>query len=99
MVRRGLPVTRFQTQAVLRRTKPTAPLLLVGVTLDSTFFPRTPGDATGHLVMTKGLVALAPLNAVDAPDAAHAAVIAMGDARESWNGPNSPGHPDPEPDR
>ncbi len=81
---------RYQTQAVLRRTSRSAPLVLVGITLDGTFFPRAPEEATGRLVMTKGLVALAPLTAVEAPDPTRAAAIAIVDARATWNGPNSP---------
>lgn len=84
-------MVRYQTQAVLRRISPTAPLLLVGITLDGAFYPGTPGDATGQFVMTKGLVALAPLSAVVAPDAVQAAEIAIVDARRMWNGRNSPG--------
>lgn len=82
---------RFQSQAVLRRTTPKSPLLLVGVTLDGAFYPRSPGDATGRLVMTKGLVALGPLTSVEAPDATQAASLAIVDALAVWNGPNSPG--------
>jgi hypothetical protein len=85
-------MTRYQSQAVLRRTTPKDPLLLVGVTLDQTFFPKVPRDERGRFVMTKGLVALAPLTAVDAATAPEAATVAMADARETWNGPNSPGH-------
>ncbi|GAC1663972.1 MAG: hypothetical protein NVS9B8_03650 [Candidatus Limnocylindrales bacterium] len=77
-------MTRFQTQAVLRRTSRATPLLLVGITLDNTFYPGTPDDATGPLSLTKGLVALAPLTAVDAPHAVDAAVMANVDAREAW---------------
>jgi len=84
-------MTRYQSQAVLRRATPQDPLLLVGVTLDSKFFPKVPRDERGRFALTKGLVALAPLTAVDAPNAADAAVAAMDDARETWNGPNSPG--------
>jgi hypothetical protein len=80
---------RYQTQAVLRRTSRSAPLVLVGITLDGTFFPRSPEHATGRLVMTKGLVALAPLSAVEAPDPTQAAAIAIVDARATWNGPDS----------
>jgi hypothetical protein len=83
-------LVRFQAQAVLRRTTPSDPLLLVGVTLDGTFFPRALRDASTLFVLTKGLVALAPLTAVDAAGPAEAAAIAMADARETWNGPNSP---------
>ena len=79
-------MTLYQTQAVLRRTSRAAPLLLAGVTLDDTFYPRTPADATGALFLTKGLVALAPLSAVEAPDAPKAAVIANADARDAWRG-------------
>jgi hypothetical protein len=85
---------RYQTQAVLRRTSRSAPLVLVGVTLDGTFFPRAPEQATGRLVLTKGLVALAPLTAVEATDPVAAAVSALEDARAAWNGPNAPRGPD-----
>jgi hypothetical protein len=83
-------VVRYQTQAVLRRTSPHDPLLLVGVTLDATFFPKVPRDARGRFALTKGLVALAPLTAVEAAGPTEAATIAMADARETWHGPNSP---------
>lgn len=49
---------RFQTQAVLRRTSKATPLVLVGITLDSTFYPGSPTEATGLLQLSKGLVAL-----------------------------------------
>ena len=75
-----------QTQAVLRRTSSADPLLLVGITLDETFYPRTAADATETLVLTKGLVALAPLSAVDAADTPKAAVIANADAGVAWHG-------------
>lgn len=82
-------MTRFQTQAVLRRRSQTGSLTLVGVTLDKTFYPSDP-DAAGQggepLILTKGLVALAPLSAVDARDATDAAASANADARESWKG-------------
>lgn len=76
----------FQTQAVLRRASRARPLVLVGITLDSTFYPDTPADALGPLTLTKGLVALGPLTAVDAAHPADAAEIAKVDARESWSG-------------
>ena len=79
-------MARYQTQAVLRRTSTAHPLLLVGITLDETFYPRTTADATGTLVLTKGLVALAPLSAVDAADAPKAAVIANAEAGVTWHG-------------
>jgi hypothetical protein len=84
------PVIRYQAQAVLRRSARHEPLLLVGVTLDSTFFPRTPDDGMAPFVLTKGLVALAPLTAVDATRPEAAAIIAMLDARQTWSGRNSP---------
>ena len=74
----------FQNQAVLRRATRSTALALVGVTLDSKFYPDSPVEATGTLELTKGLVALAPLTAVHAVDAAGAAVIAQANARESW---------------
>lgn len=79
-------MARYQTQALLRRTSRTTPLLLVGITLDSTFYPGSPADATGPLLLTKGLVALAPLTAVDAQHADAAAAIANRDAREGGQG-------------
>ena len=85
-------MTLYQTQAVLRRSSATTLLMLVGVTLDSTFYPGTPADATGPLRLTKGLVALAPLTAVDAQHADAAAVIANREAREAWAGLTILGH-------
>ena len=82
--------TRYQAQAVLRRITRRDPLLLVGVTLDSKFFPRRPADATGTLALTKGLVALSPLSAIDAEGSAEAAPIAMAEADDEWDGDNSP---------
>lgn len=79
-------MVRYQTQAVLRRTSPATPLLLVGVTLDNTYYPGNPAEATGELDLTKGLVALAPLTSVEAPDAVHAAAMANLDARAAWKG-------------
>ena len=58
--------------------------------MDSTFYPRTPGDATGTLILTKGLVALAPLTPVEAPDADDAAAIANVDAAQAWDGLSGP---------
>jgi hypothetical protein len=81
---------RYQVQAVLRRVTRTSPLLLVGVTLGSKFFPRTPIDGMRPLKLTKGLVALSPLTAVDAAGAADAAPIAMAEADEEWQGEHSP---------
>ena len=83
-------IVRYQVQAVLRRVTRADPLLLVGITLDSKFFPRTRDDATGTLSLTKGLVALSPLTAVDAAGSAEAAPIAMAEANEEWDGDNSP---------
>ena len=83
-------LTRFQCQAVLRRVSRAAPLRLVGVTLDSTFYPLSVADATGSLILTKGLVALAPLTAVDAVDALHAATAARLDASDAWSGLGPP---------
>jgi hypothetical protein len=87
-------MTRYQSQAVLRRGRSTGPLILVGLTLDSTFFPERPRDARGRFVLTKGRVALAPLNPVEAPTAAEAADISMADARATWNGRHSPRLPE-----
>ena len=83
-------MARFQTQAVLRRTSRATPLRLVGITLDSRFYPRSLAEATGPLTLTKGLVALAPLAAVDAFDAEGAAAIANADAHEAWIGLDDP---------
>ena len=83
-------LVRYQVQAVLRRVTRKAPLLLVGVTLDSKFYPRTAKDATGTLSLTKGLVALSPLSAVDAQGPAEAAPVAMAEANEDWDGDHSP---------
>ena len=85
-------IGRYQVQAVLRRVTRTSPLLLAGVTLDAKFYPRAPKDATGTLILTKGLVALSPLSAVDAKGPDAAATIAMAEADEDWDGANSPGH-------
>jgi hypothetical protein len=81
---------RYRPQAVLRRRSLTDPLRLVGVTLDSTFFARSLSEATGTLLLTKGLVALAPLSPVDATDSSDAAALAMADAGVTWSGPHSP---------
>lgn len=83
-------MARFQTQAVLRRTSRKTPMTLVGITLDNTFYPRSPADATGPLTLTKGLVALAPLTVVDADHAVDAAEIAQVDARDAWAGLDGP---------
>ena len=80
------PFVRFQAQAVLRRVTQSTPLRLIGVTLDNTFYPQAAAEATGPLVLRKGLVALAPLTAVDAFHAADAAAIANVEAREAWKG-------------
>ncbi len=66
------------------------PLKLVRVTLDGKFSPGTPAHATGPLMLTKGLEALAPLTAADASEAVDAAVIAHVDARDAWGGPSLP---------
>ena len=79
-------MNRYQAQAVLRRTSALTPLRLVGVTLASVFFPRTPADGAGPLLLTKGMVALAPLTAIDAEDPASAAIIARDDAQAAWRG-------------
>lgn len=71
----------------------TDPLRLVGVTLNRTFFARSLGDATGTLLLTKGLVALAPLSPVDAVDSSEAAAVAMADAGMAWSGAHSPAGP------
>jgi hypothetical protein len=75
---------------VLRRGKRRGPLSLAGVTLDSTFFPRSHAEGEEPLVLNKGLVALAPLDAVTAETPAAAAADAMVDAEETWNGENAP---------
>jgi hypothetical protein len=84
-------IGRYQGQAVLRRVTRTSPLRLVGITLDAKFYPRALEHATGTLVLTKGLVALSPLSAVDAEGPDAAATIAMAEADEDWDGDNSPG--------
>lgn len=83
----------FQAQAVLRRSSQGTPLRLAGVTLDSMFYPRNSAEAIGPLKLASGLVALAPLDSVDAPDAAGAATIANVDARDAWVGLNEPEPP------
>jgi hypothetical protein len=50
-------------------------------------YPGCPGDASGPLMRTKGLMALPPLTA-DAQHADDAAAIANRDARETWAGLN-----------
>ena len=89
-------MVRFQSQAVLRRSKDTGPLRLVGVTLDSTFFPKLAAarGSLGRFTLTRGRVALAPLTAVDASTGSEAAAISMVEATQIWNGPNSPGLPE-----
>jgi hypothetical protein len=82
-------LTRFQIQAVLRRSTRKAPLRLAGIVLDNRFFSRDKGEED-RLTLTKGLVALAPLSAVEALDAEEAAEVALVDASETWDGPNSP---------
>lgn len=79
-------MARYQTQAVLRRASEWTPLVLVGITLDSTFYPQTSAEASGPLNLTRGLVALAPLAAVEAESPAAAAVAANSDARDAWRG-------------
>ena len=79
-------MNRYQAQAVLRRTSTLTPLRLVGVTLASVFFPRTPADGGRPLLLTKGLVALAPLTAIDAKDPGSAAIIASDEAQAAWRG-------------
>jgi len=87
-------MVRYQSQAVLSRTKATGPLTLVGVTLDSTFYPKQPRDAKGRFMLTRGKVALAPLTAVEADSAVEAAPISMDEAAEVWNGRHSPHLPE-----
>ena len=60
--------------------------MLVGITLDSTFYPQSAAEASGPLTLIRGLVALAPLAAVEAESPAAAAVTANSDAREAWRG-------------
>ena len=97
LTRRHPSIVRYQAQGVLRRATRKAPLLLVGVTLDSTFFPRTPVDGTVALTLTKGLVALTPLTAVDAVGPAEAAPVAMAEANEDWDGEHGPRGGDSDP--
>ncbi len=87
------PMVRYQTQAVLRRAASTGPLVLVGVTLDGTFFPRYQAWTTDRLDLIKGQVALAPLSPVDAESPSEASAIAMREARAVWNGGRSPSLP------
>lgn len=84
-------MARYQAQAVLRRTSKRTPLVLVGITLDSTFYPLSAADASGPLILTRGLVALAPLAAVEADSRLAAAGTANRDARDAWRGLGSPG--------
>ncbi|HUS20438.1 MAG TPA: hypothetical protein VMZ66_00320 [Aeromicrobium sp.] len=60
------------------------------MTLDNAFYPGSAAEATGPLKRAKGLVALAPPTAVDAPDAADAAAVANDDATEAWSGLSDP---------
>jgi hypothetical protein len=83
-------ITRYQVQAVLRRVTRQDPLLLAGITLDARFYPRALKDATGTLELTRGLVALSPMTAVDSTGPDAAAAIAMAEADEDWDGANSP---------
>lgn len=79
-------MARYQTQAVLRRASQWTPLVLVGITLDSTFYPQSGAEASGPLTLNRGLVALAPLAAVEARSPAAGAVTANRDARDAWRG-------------
>lgn len=65
--------------------------MLVGITLDSTFYPQSAADASGALTLTRGLVALAPLAAVEAESRVAAAAAANRDARDAWRGLGSAG--------
>ncbi|CAN5580896.1 hypothetical protein BH20CHL7_BH20CHL7_06470 [soil metagenome] len=87
-------MVRYQSQAVLSRPRSTGPLVLEGLTLDSTFYAAKPRDAKGRFTLTKGRVALAPLSPVDAATPEEAATVSMVDARETWNGPHSPDLPE-----
>ena len=75
---------KLQAQAVLQRADLMAPLRLAGVLPAGSFYPLTPQDAWGPLHLEVGLVALAPLTPVVAPDPAEAARHAMGEARRQW---------------
>lgn len=78
---------KLQTQAVLRRSDADAPLQLAGVLVAGSFFSNRPQDAWGPLYLEVGLIALAPLTAVLATDAAGAAAQALIEARERWSQP------------
>jgi hypothetical protein len=80
---------KLQAQAVLRRVDLVAPLRLVGVLLGGAFHPLTAQDAWGPLHLEVGLVALAPLNPVVAPDLAAGAAEAIEEARGQWSDPGS----------
>jgi hypothetical protein len=78
---------KLQAQAVLRRADLAAPLRLVGVLMAGAFHPLTTQDAWGPLHLEVGLVALAPLTPVVAPDVGEGAIEAMAEARGHWSNP------------
>jgi len=80
---------KLQAQAVLRRFDRHAPLRLAGVLLAGGFYPRSAQDAWGPLHLEVGLIALAPLTPVVAPDADGAVVQAMTEAQALWSDPGS----------
>jgi hypothetical protein len=80
---------KLQAQAVLRRHDTQAPLRLVGVLLAGSFYPVSAQDAWGPLHLEVGLVALAPLTPVVAPDADAAVQQAMQEARADWSDPGA----------
>jgi len=75
---------KLQAQAVLRRPDQQAPLRLAGVLLAGSFYPLTAQDAWGPLHLEVGLVALAPLTPIIAPDADAAVSQAMAESRDQW---------------
>ena len=77
---------KLQAQAVLRRLDQQAPLRLAGVLVAGSFYPLTAQDAWGPLHLEVGMVALAPLTPVVAPDAVTAADQAMQEAVAQWIG-------------
>jgi len=80
---------KLQAQAVLRRFDLRAPLRLAGVLLAGAFYPRSAQDAWGQLHLEVGLIALAPLTPVVAPDADAAVAQAMAEAQALWSDPGA----------
>ena len=82
---------KLQAQAVLRREDLAAPPRLVGVLVAGSFHPLTAHDALGPMHLEIGLVALAPLAPVVAPDTSEGAADAMVEARSRWSHPGPAG--------